>query len=142
MPLYELVYLLSTKVDRARQAKVMASIASDVLTRGGVVRTLANEGICTMQAPMRRFGVKYEKGRYVHMVFDASPESLQELEDTITRKRPEVFRWLVTRKALGRYQRTLQNPLLEDRCMDVATDLHLIDLKQRMKAEREAAAAA
>ena len=57
MPLYEMVYILSTKVPRAQQSAVMSGIARDILAQGGVIRQLSNEGICQMQYTMRRFGV-------------------------------------------------------------------------------------
>jgi len=120
MPLYELVYLLSLKVDKARQAAVMVAVAKDVLSRSGVVRKLSNEGICEMQYRMARHGVSHDKGRYVHMLFDASSDVVEELTDTIGRTRPEIFRWVVTLRG-NDVRSTLSNP--EDVPMDFQTDV-------------------
>ena len=136
MPLYELVYILSTKIQRAQQGKVMAGIATDILTRGGVVRRLSNEGVCSLSYPMKRFGVKYRKGRYVHMLFDVSPEALHITVDNIVRKRAEVFRWMVFNRSTGHYTSALTNPLIQDRAMDLTEDLLQLETKRLAEAQK------
>eukprot|EP00670_Eutreptiella_braarudii_P027723 CAMPEP_0174385176 /NCGR_PEP_ID=MMETSP0811_2-20130205/126423_1 /TAXON_ID=73025 ORGANISM="Eutreptiella gymnastica-like, Strain CCMP1594" /NCGR_SAMPLE_ID=MMETSP0811_2 /ASSEMBLY_ACC=CAM_ASM_000667 /LENGTH=144 /DNA_ID=CAMNT_0015539403 /DNA_START=36 /DNA_END=470 /DNA_ORIENTATION=+ len=137
MPLYEMVYILSTKVPRAQQSAVMSGIARDILAQGGVIRQLSNEGICQMQYTMRRFGVAHRRGRFVSMLFDASPLTVFMAEQKMARKIGEVFRWRIFRRDQGSYRNQLGNPLDQDTPMDLTRDLEEIERKQQEILEKD-----
>eukprot|EP01011_Urceolus_sp_BLP5_P007572 TRINITY_DN785_c0_g1_i1.p1 TRINITY_DN785_c0_g1~~TRINITY_DN785_c0_g1_i1.p1 ORF type:complete len:205 (+),score=55.02 TRINITY_DN785_c0_g1_i1:63-617(+) len=113
MGLYEMVYIMTCRVGRNAQAKCMTEIAQEVLNRGGVIRSLKNEGIVDLQFPMMRWGVKHLRGRYVTMVFDASGSALEEVMDNIKNGRTEVFRCLVLNRT-GKIGHRIYGGLLVD----------------------------
>jgi len=92
MPLYELVYLVNSKATLPSVANVMKRNAQVIFDNKGVIRRLDNMGILPLAYPMYRHREKHFKGRWVMMLFDASPNCVKELNEQI-RKDNQVFRW-------------------------------------------------
>ncbi|EFC49680.1 predicted protein [Naegleria gruberi] len=92
MPLYELVYLVNPKAALPTVAQVMKRNAQVVFENKGVIRRLDNMGILPLAYPMYRHREKHFKGRWVMMLFDASPTCVKELNEQM-RKDQQIFRW-------------------------------------------------
>ncbi|KAL0480333.1 ribosomal protein S6 [Acrasis kona] len=93
MPLYELIYFVSSRATLPTVAQCMRSKAEIVFKHGGVIRRYENMGILPLAYPMYRHREKHFKGRWVTMLFDGSNRLLSELNQHIGEDK-DVFRWV------------------------------------------------
>lgn len=94
MPLYEMVYICKTNAPLTSIAATMKQKAESIYKAGGVVRRLDNMGIMALTYPMYRHREKFYKGRWVYMLFDGSPDCVQELQNKVAQD-VNIFRWAV-----------------------------------------------
>ena len=102
MPLFQTIMTAKATMTPLAMSNLSKAIATEVIKAGGVVRTVENLGI--RQLPYRfksrfadRNGIRYHyDGRFLAMRFDASPDTLSEVERLISSD-DDVLRYFSTR---------------------------------------------
>lgn len=97
MPLYECIYYVRSNLPLSAVAQTMKGKAQVVLESGGVLRRLDNMGIMPLAYPMYRRREKHYKARWVYMLFDASPECVNDVQERLAMDL-NVFRWVFYRE--------------------------------------------
>ena len=83
MPLYELLIITSTKIEKPRLAALMKTVANQVLKNDGVVRKF--EDLKTRQLPytMSSHQNLYHHGYFWSMTFDIKPSALENMKNQL-----------------------------------------------------------
>ncbi len=90
MPCYQLVVFAKPDASPERLAELFRSIARVVYREQGQFRFLENFGVRPLAWPIRKAGTKYEEVRWVHCLYDCSPEVLGTIESVVRSDRDVV----------------------------------------------------
>ena len=131
-------------------SNLMKAIATQVISAGGVVRSIDNLGTRTLPYRFKskfadRNGIRYHyDGRFVAVRFDASPGSMAEVE-RIVKLEEEVLRYTTTRpeeiEAASKVNKWKKNPWLAGEVDRAVRNLkHLSEEEEKTRKEEKAKA--